>query len=192
MTIPEESRSENPAVPAGIWHRRVLQAPALAAWVPSALEVLAGQPAMPALRGLQTEPGGGWSVEEFVASDRLPLAAYLTKSAAPVWVFVAIVQQCLTGLISLHKCGLWHGAIGPRTLLVDPSGQVVLAGWGAAAEAPAWGEGVAGPNKSPQLPQSLAAADLRDLGRIFRGVLGGDPNVKMTASRPDIAPLMAE
>ena len=192
MTIPEESRSVNPAVPAGVWHRRVLQAPALAAWVPGTVDMLAGQPAMPALRGLQTEPGGGWSVEEFVAADRLPLTAYLTNSAAPVWVFVSIVQQCLTGLIALHQCGLWHGAICPRTLLVDPSGQVVLAGCGAAAEAPEWGEGLAGLNQAPPLPQSLAAADLRDLGRVFRGVLGGDPDVKMTTSRPDIAPLVAE
>ena len=147
---------------------------------------------MPALRGLQVEPGGSWSVEEFVASDRLPLAAYLTKSAAPVWVFVAIVQRCLTGLIALHESGFYHGALSPRTVLLDPAGNVVLAGCGAGALPPAWSEAEAAFKQAPALRHSLAVADLKDLGRVFRAVLGGDPDIKVTMSRPDIAPLVAE
>ncbi len=191
MTIPEESKVENTSAPAGVWHRRLFQAPAGAPWVPDALSKLAGQPATPALRLLQAEPGG-WSVEEFVAADRLPLTTYLTKTSAPVWIFVSIVQQCLTGVIALHDQGIWHGAISPRSILVDPSGNVTLAGCGANHEAPAWIESVAVFNTAPPLQHSLAVADLRDLGRAFRAVLGGDADVKMTESRPDVAPLVAE
>lgn len=156
------------------------------------MEKLAGQPAMPELRGLQAGAGGGWSVEEFVASDRLPLAAYLTQSAAPVWVFVSIVQRCLRGLIGLHERGFYHGALSPRTVLVDPAGNVILAGCGAAEQPLAWNDAESGFKEAPPLRHALAAADLRDLGRVFRAVLGGDADTRITVSRPDIAPPVAE
>ena len=128
MIIPEEHQATAPSLAAGRWYRRVLQAPTAAPWVPAAIAALAGLPSLPALRGLQTEPDGRWSVDELFVPGNLPLAEFLTKSAAPVWVFVSIVQQCLSGLVSLHRLGLRHGQLEPQMILVSASGHVVLTG----------------------------------------------------------------
>lgn len=161
--------------------------------MPEAFAGLTGTPALPPLRGLMPHTDGSWSVEEYHTPAQVPLAEFLTRSAAPVWVFVSIVQQCLAGLGTLHRQGFRHGAIGPATLLVNASGHVVLAG-------PGTGEPweiaeTADPMHAaaiPALPHWLVVDDLRDLGRTFRTVLGGNADERLTVTRTDIAPLMAE
>lgn len=197
MTILEESKSPAAAgqpdvtAPAGTWIRHLIQAPRGAAWVAESVAGLAAVPSLPPLRELRAEADGSWSAEEFVSAGHQPLAVYLTNTAAPVWVFVSIVQQCLAGLSGLHAAGLLHGAISPSTLRIDASGSVRLAGVGATAVVPDW-FGAEAAESAPALRQALAAADLRDLGRTFRAVLGGDAEARMTMTRPDIAPLVAE
>ncbi|HEX2751348.1 MAG TPA: hypothetical protein VHM91_25285, partial [Verrucomicrobiales bacterium] len=188
MSIPEESRP--PAT--SEWHRHIFHVPPAADWVPEALEKLKGVPALPALRFPRREHDGGISVEENRPPGLVPLAAYLTVSAAPLWAFVSVVQQCLAGLHGLHESGLMHGAISGDTLLIDHSGNVILAGVGAGAVPEEWQAGGRAIVTAGPLPQRLAARDLKDLGRVFRGALGGDADIKMTVSRPDIAPMAAE
>lgn len=192
MTIPEESQSPIPSSLNGAWYRRLFQAPHRASWVIDSFQKLTGQQALPPLRSLQLETDGSWSVEEFVSGDFLPLSIYLTQSAAPVWVFVSIVQQCLAGLVPLHQAGLMHGALSHGTIRVDGAGNVRLTGCGGGLSPPEWLAGADTAETTPALPPALAAADLRDLGRALRSVLGGTPDVKITAIRPDIAPLLAE
>lgn len=191
MTIPEEPQATAHTHAAGRWYRRVLQVPSAAAWVPEAIAALTGLPSLPVLRGLQTEPDGQWSVEELFVQGNLPLAEFLTKSAAPVWVFVSIVQQCLSGLVSLHRLGLRHGLLGPQTILVNASGHVVLTGC-CGGEAGSDSSELQFSDTPPPLPHSLVLEDLGSLGRTFRSVLGGNADEKLTVSRSDIAPLVAE
>jgi hypothetical protein len=194
MTIPENQPSQtSPA--SGQWVRRTFQAPAGAPWVPLSFIALDGLPALPPVRDLRMEANGSWSAEEFVDSAQVPLGQFLTRAAAPVWVFVSIVQQCLAGLVALHRTGLAHGAISPQSLCVNPAGHVVLAGCGAGQ---AWREAAAQavmsakPGEPPALAHGLVVDDLRDLGRTFRAVLGGDAGQRLTVTRSDIAPLVAE
>jgi hypothetical protein len=181
MSSPEESRPKTE----GAWLRHVFQAPR-AAWLPEALEKLRAVPSIPPLRALAATQDGNLSIEEYSAPDLTPMATYLAKAAAPLWVFVSIVQQSLAGLSRLHESGLMHGAISPESLLVDPGGNVILANIGGGASPAQW------QSAGGVLLHSLATRDLRDLGRVFRAVLGGDAETKMTVSRPDIAPMAAE
>jgi len=196
MTIPEELQSQTGGPPvAGQWVRRIFQAPRATPWVPASFTALEGLPALPPLRHLRVEPDGSWSAEEYIAPAQVPLGEFLTRSAAPVWVFVSIVQQCLAGLVALHSKGLRHGAIGAGSLLVNSSGHVVLSGCGGGAPWPeisGQAPEAAAPGEPPALPQALVVDDLRDLGRTFRAVLGGDAGERLTVSRSDIAPLVAE
>ena len=193
MTIPEELRS--PTVTphaAGQWMRRPFHAPRGAAWVPASFAALTGLPALPALRGLRMEADGSWSAEEYDTPAQVPLGEFLTKSAAPVWVFVSIVQQCLSGLVALHRQGLRHAAISPATLLVNAAGHVVLSGCGGGADWLDTGEAGPADGTAPAPPHAFVVDDLRDLGRTFRAVLGGDAGAPLTVSRTDIAPLVSE
>src|SRR5688572_16902557 len=89
MTIPEETRLEDIPAGNGAWQRRVFHAPAQARWVPDSFQKLMAVPTLPSMRELRIEADGSWSVEEYVTAEHMPLAVYLTNSAAPVWVFVS-------------------------------------------------------------------------------------------------------
>lgn len=190
MTV--DNRSESAPPGQGAWHRRILHAPPSAAWVPGAVEKLSDVSALPPLRGLHAHPDGTWSVEEYFDPALTPLGGYLSSSSASVWVFVSIVQQCLAGLEGLHTCGLQHGALVPATIVIDTSGEVRLIACGGGNAAPDWAHTPLDVPTPPQLHHALAAADLRDLGRVFREVLGGTPDERIAVTRPDIAPLLAE
>jgi hypothetical protein len=196
MTISENQPSPTGHRSAtGQWVRRLFQAPPGAPWVPVSFIALEGLPALPPLRELTLAGDGSWTAEEFVDSAQVPLGQFLTRAAAPVWVFVSIVQQCLAGLVALHRTGLRHGAISPESLRVNPAGHVVLAGCGAGQP---WTDAAdqafinTAPGEPPALPHALVVDDLRGLGRTFRAVLGGDAAQRLTVTRSDIAPLVAE
>lgn len=162
--------------------------------MPLSFAALEGLPALPPMRDLRLEADGTWSAEELVDASQVPLAQFLTQAAAPVWVFVSIVQQCLAGLVALHRSGLYHGGISPATLRVSPAGHVVLVACRAGDAWPEIAEPAipAAPGEAPALPRALVIDDLRALGRTFRAVLGGDPDQRLTVTRTDIAPLVAE
>lgn len=195
MTVFKEL--DDPAVSGAVvigggWARRPFHAPHGAAWVPSSFERLISTPCQPPMRGLRPEPDGSWTVEERSAADLLPLAAYLTKSAASIWVFVSIVQHCLAGLRALHDCGFPHGAITAGNIMVDPAGNAFLAGCAGIRGVPDPDGRQRGAAEAPALPHTVVTEDLRALGRAFRAVLSGDAEGMITVSRPDIAPLVAE
>ncbi len=166
-------------MPSGVWHRRILHVPFSPGELPSVLEKLPEIAAVPPFREPRQEADGRVSVEEFRHPELLTLNDFLSRAAAPLWVFVSIVEQSLEGLEQLHVNGWWHGALSAETLLVHPAGQVLLTH-------PAGVPFEEGGRKA------AVARDLRDLALVFRQVLGGDPDRPMTVSRPDIAPMVAE
>lgn len=183
--------SENAMPAGGKWVRRVFHAPLRGEWVPVSLSRMRDAPSLPVFRGLRLEADGHWTVEEWLPDGLQPLAAFLTNSAASVWVFVSLVQQALAGLSRLHSHGFQHGAISPETILCDASGNTLLASCAGGLIPPDWSTTPGAGPTPPSLCGALALTDLRDLGRSFRAVLGGDSDARISASRPDIAPLLA-
>lgn len=171
------------------WARRLFLVPPRAKWLPVALEKVLGTPGQPAMRHLKQEESGEWSIEECQKPGYVPLAEFLTEPAATIWAFVSVAQQSLTALSTLHEAGLGHGNLTLATLLVDRTGNVVLAGPG--LRQLAYGEENSGAESPPALPTAVACDDLRNLGRVLREVICGNPDAKVTATRPEIGPMVA-
>jgi hypothetical protein len=96
-------------------------------------------------------------VAEWTAGD--PLAAMLRRGALAPERALAALGDILAGLVALHGGGLFHGQVGPETVMVDSDGRARLAELALGAAAAPAGSG--------------AATDVRDAARLGRHLLRG-------------------
>jgi hypothetical protein len=92
-------------------------------------------------------------------SDGSSLAATLTRGSLPAERAVAVVDGVLAGLAALHGGGLFHGRVGPETVVIEADGRARLAELAICAAAAAGG---AGPK-----------TDVRDAARLGLHLLRG-------------------
>ena len=116
----------------------------------------------------------------YVVSEDVPgrrLADVLADGPLPEHEAALLGLGVLDALEPVHAAGLVHGDLRPGTVLLGPSGEVVLSGLGRSAEEPpAVGAPVddvaAG---SADAGDAGRSADLPALGRLLRDAVGGAP-----------------
>ncbi len=93
-------------------------------------------------------------------TDGEPLVAMLRRGAPAPELALAVLDDVLAGLVALHGGGLFHGQVGPETVIVGGDGHARLAelALGAAAAPPGSG----------------APADVRDAARLGQQLLRGE------------------
>ena len=92
-------------------------------------------------------------------SDAPTLAATLRHGSLPAERAVTIVDNVLAGLVGLHGAGLFHGQVGPETIVIEADGRARLAELAVCAAASPAGTG----------PQT----DVRDAARLGLHLLRG-------------------
>jgi hypothetical protein len=103
-------------------------------------------------------------------SDAPVLAAELARGPLPAERAVAVVDDVLAALVALHGAGLFHGRVGPDTVVIESDGRARLAELAVCAAA-------APPGAGP-------ATDVRDAARLGLALLGGVDRRFDAARRP--------
>ncbi|HWF58511.1 MAG TPA: hypothetical protein VG520_09170 [Candidatus Dormibacteraeota bacterium] len=100
-------------------------------------------------------------------SDAPTLASVLERGALPAERAMAVLDDALTGLVALHGSGLFHGRVGPDTVVIEADGRSRLAELAICAAAAPSGSG---PQNDVQEAARLGLDLLGDAGPPYQAV----------------------